>query len=897
MTRTRLAPLHHTFAHSRIRTGTALGKHRWFGSGIIANSTAVAAAVQEAFSHGHSIVATILFKVPSTGAGRPDIFQKGQLHYRMHFGLTGSANTTGITSVAVEPWDAYFRGVFLTKQAAERYQAIFAKGEWPAHDNEEVLIRYQSDLRANIANLDTVANFAAVVTKCIALLALEHNWHVLPESIGALRVARSVAMGMHALVLHCRDLVLAIDRINELGEAERAELLAQSVKDICRQLEVVAASSVAQIGSLRDRIERVLAQLRNPELLARPESLKLQLQSLVGLLQWPSTRLAEGVMQAPAIQPFADARAQCSEAAEAPYSPREFEMAVPGLGTTKKQGGGYFGLFGAGTVTIEEDDTSSSPFYHGHERPCAEWFVINPVEVTGSVASPRAVQKEAVLLNYTVDTHLDGTIKNMLLEQCSRTPLARQPYNDCVRHLRNSMWMMETFSLSDRAVCRETFLRLAPHVTQDSLRDNPGAMISMSRQAGVNLHGKGHAFIGVDPPVASSLFQSFVWLAQSSGIERQDDVKCKIALAMIGAAPCYGNFIPHLYQVKFQELYFVSGRTRATFQRGLQFYIDLVMRHLVTLQKRCDGTRRIFSQVLIAGEAWPGMEVLTNGDEIRASLIAAVQNREDIIMRFHVLINEWRYVTVLKKLLFYFTSDDGQVAMRAKCTRTSPFMRLYCSPESNPPAKQNMELNAGEADSRDAVNDAQAELTAKIIQCQRDGKVFQAYKYLLYSTRIVAPTEEVHPHLPGLWRMFHSAAGQLNYLNCLNETLRELINDTLTYNTETPALQSYITRMMQGYASKVREVLARNICGTESTFMKAAIMDHLRSMWTHVGEEELIAISDTSINTLEHVSRTLRHLENEWASEIHQLGGRVTEALDFGPVLRDTYGCKMCTPT
>ena len=80
------------------------------------------------------------------------------------------------------------------------------------------------------------------------------------------------------------------------------------------------------------------------------------------------------------------------------------------------------------------------------------------MQASGSVASPRAVQREAVLLNYVVDCHLDATIKTMIIEQCSHQPLAKNPFFDCTRHLRASMWMMELCSNSDKQICKEMYV-------------------------------------------------------------------------------------------------------------------------------------------------------------------------------------------------------------------------------------------------------------------------------------------------------------------------------------------------------------------------------------------------------------------------------------------------------
>ena len=64
---------------------------------------------------------------------------------------------------------------------------------------------------------------------------------------------------------------------------------------------------------------------------------------------------------------------------------------------------------------------------------------------------------------------------------------------------------------------------------------------------------------------------------------------------------------------------------------------------------------------------------------------------------------------------------------------------------------------------QDAVRE---ELDRKIAQCQRDGRIFQAYKYLFYLTRIAdgGYPDGTHPHLPGIWRIFAVLHGQLLFL-------------------------------------------------------------------------------------------------------------------------------------
>ena len=77
---------------------------------------------------------------------------------------------------------------------------------------------------------------------------------------------------------------------------------------------------------------------------------------------------------------------------------------------------------------------------------------------------------------------------------------------------------------------------------------------------------------------------------------------------------------------------------------GANLIIFVVKLHLRELYRRCDGVNNVFSGLTIAGETWTAKDLLINEDEIQAFLLAAIQNREDIWLRFHTFIDDWRCV-------------------------------------------------------------------------------------------------------------------------------------------------------------------------------------------------------------------------------------------------------------
>lgn len=89
----------------------------------------------------------------------------------------------------------------------------------------------------------------------------------------------------------------------------------------------------------------------------------------------------------------------------------------------KRGGGGFFGFGGAGDEDSTGEDGVEVRFVHGLEPVHHDWQVVDVLESAKSLAAPPAVQREAVILHYLVDTHYDTVVQTLVEQQMSRIPL------------------------------------------------------------------------------------------------------------------------------------------------------------------------------------------------------------------------------------------------------------------------------------------------------------------------------------------------------------------------------------------------------------------------------------------------------------------------------------------
>jgi hypothetical protein len=316
------------------------------------------------------------------------------------------------------------------------------------------------------------------------------------------------------------------------------------------------------------------------------------------------------------------------------------------------------------------------------------------------------------------------------------------------------------------------------------------------------------------------------------------------------------------------------------------------------------NTRNNYCKVVVGLEVWVAVDIQSNHQEFRTLLMTAIQSREDIVIRCHQRIDNWRYVTVAKKVMFDFRfagrGDQGRIEPR--CPAVAKSQRVFATNESTPNKAVSISAVASELGIENQTEAALSACARAMVKTMHANELVAGYRLLVDYCRL-SPKHAVM--LPEIWRMFQSPVGEIYYLQGINVTLREMISDALGRKALNVGGKGCgvdleaISRMIEAFVLKSRDVITRKMQLVPSP-VRRDIMYELTLLWPPEAELAL-EFDDMLVEALERIHKHFTYMSQFWAAEIHCLmpgaeaflgRGIAEEGLDpaFSYATKECYG-------
>lgn len=332
---------------------------------------------------------------------------------------------------------------------------------------------------------------------------------------------------------------IATQQESKLPNVIIADLFDEAIKSMLKYIarllvELSSRRDLLIFGGLNLRLKQLAASTRewasNP-LVVDLKDVGSHIRRCIWLLEWPQSRLCEvGLELSPPLMAFVQ---HCKTKLGYGFSRTQYNRIlphelIPQLKGKEKKGGGFFGFGGASAGDGEADSTEIG-FVHGVESVHHDSRVIDVVQAARQVAAPPAVQREAVLLHYLVDTHYDTVVAMLIEHQAATVPLSPNPFFDALYHTRAAMWMVECYDTTDRSIHNALMGNV------DKIADADYHRITSMHGGGVYMYSVGSAFIGVDTEKVGSVLKKVFWLINENiSNETATGELCSVHAAAVG---------------------------------------------------------------------------------------------------------------------------------------------------------------------------------------------------------------------------------------------------------------------------------------------------------------------------------------------------------------------------
>ncbi|ESO97729.1 hypothetical protein LOTGIDRAFT_152822 [Lottia gigantea] len=420
-----------------------------------------------------------------------------------------------------------------------------------------------------------------------------------------------------------------------------------------------------------------------------------------------------------------------------------------------------------GTLKREVDEV----YKHGVEDENIikhENSVINVQMCIERDTSPKIMSTESVLMKYMIDTHLDETWYNFLVELFTGEYLPPNPYARFITRLRECAMRMD--------LCFEKPSDLLERIMDNSpkLVDSENFVYQLPN---CDVFGPLSIMSVLDAdsflPIAQIVAKHFI---PRNYIQRKGPFRVGICPAITGNTVYYGKLQPYIREITIDEHYYIQGPTGCE-DDVRELFAKIVHSHVCELIER--KTYPVMGVYMGDEEIrWPWEDILNKRKGFWTEFEMVASRKEPAYLKAYIVIDGWRYVPVKKNFLLHFLNTDGigQENMFAE-NSSGYYHSVFLSKDRAAFHFQ----NGGPPRSGDPMSDANIrsvslQLNDIITSAKQHGDWLKLHRALLLESTMSQRPD----HIIESWRMLHSMASQAEYVYCLGMSLRDL---TL-FNTE-----------------------------------------------------------------------------------------------------------------
>ncbi|OWF40958.1 uncharacterized protein LOC110463111 isoform X3 [Mizuhopecten yessoensis] len=378
-------------------------------------------------------------------------------------------------------------------------------------------------------------------------------------------------------------------------------------------------------------------------------------------------------------------------------------------------------------------------------------------------STSKQIAREAVLLRYLVDTHVDLVWHDFLLDIATGEHFPPNPYPLLVSILCQCAMRMDLcFERSD------TITQRMWSAENMQLEDPDNHVYHIP---GVDGHGTPSALAVLDTGAYVPLTETLKVFEQQSYIQRKGAYRVAICMAMCGPGILYGKMQPYLNEIELHEHIYIQGPPGCQGE-AIQLFALIVYNHLSDLIKKEEIP--VMGAYFGDGQTrWTWAEIMTKKNGFISECVAICSSKETVFMKAYVFLDLWRYVPVRKYFLFHFlTDDDVEAEVFYPDNPVAFYQSIFLSQDRAAFHYQ----NGGPKNGGSPMNGANTRTAHQFLnRMLGDAKLHCDWLTVHRGLLLRSLLNQDQYHIAEAWRMLHSMAAQIEYVIFMVETLQDLI--------------------------------------------------------------------------------------------------------------------------
>lgn len=466
---------------------------------------------------------------------------------------------------------------------------------------------------------------------------------------------------------------------------------------------------------------------------------------------------------------------------------------------------------------------------------------------------PASLAREAVLMQYVVDTQLERAIATALEDIYATRVLKGNPMNIILLRIKASSQRFELWKEADEDFRRElvntrelTIHDLRRNIyTKQASGDEKGAIyVSSSARwgdvsgaasgardtsaadASRSGGGVGHAIYGVRPSLVLAdqrqlhelrgQLSELMPMRTTTAAQRYE---CTVQTTFTGPMLILGSFadLDSLHAVELREDHFVRGPAQ---NEAISIHCQHVIQSFIRVHQK---TRHLVSALVLGGSRWTLQQVMAKQRDALTEATAAVNRGLPLHVHAFALVRgaggrDARYVAVEKAHhLCHIPTPSASGSAPAPQSWPARTTQLFDSAFLSPMHVQFC-LEAEATTVGDPLQSWRAKkwantLAERVQRAQRDGDVISACIAVVQRGMLVSPgLEHQLDVLPVIGRLLTSTAARLRLLAQLNRTIQGVLECTISEENKLKLDNKALVRMFHAYRGPVLETLSSDDC-------------------------------------------------------------------------------------
>ncbi|KNC49588.1 uncharacterized protein AMSG_05626 [Thecamonas trahens ATCC 50062] len=394
-------------------------------------------------------------------------------------------------------------------------------------------------------------------------------------------------------------------------------------------------------------------------------------------------------------------------------------------------------------------------------EPSVERHVIYVAEAVKrnmrTAATPVAIAREGVLLQYVVDTGLDNVLKEMWMELFTGELLPPNPYPHVVQRLKRGLLMFDIYAETDEQV--RAFL-LQPTTLVDER-----TQVYCAAEADAVVYGTFAAVKLASPAAVRALLVELGDAANAQIIPTLGNASATISTGLAGRTCLYGKLYKHVTSLHVVENYYVSG---PEFFEALELFVRNVFSNVVFLH---DESPHVVRKLALGASEWTPSAMKANLKDFIRATQRAVEAADGVVLDLLFVVGT-QYVKMAKEFRFHHVvgSGDAGTDHYAPFDIVDLYFTVYFSAEKASTAVGYAELN-GRIDARSNIKAVGSALRRSVGDAMAEHDVVTALERLVQYLVVRGETAL----LPALARVLNSPVARIRHLASMVGVLRSLI--------------------------------------------------------------------------------------------------------------------------